>query len=414
MSVVRKYILVWAAVLLIVGANAPVHAAKPVDLLKVAFVRNGDLWIKIGGNEKQLTRGEYIRNPKWSHDSKWIAYTKGENEQELWLRQLQTGKSNLVSPEAGRNFQWSPHRNHLAFQTAQQLYVLDPEAPAKPEKVAQAIGNYSWLPDGSGFLASSEAKLLPDGWTPVKILKIPLIAKADPGRFETLYVLPKQSDDFFAVGTSIFKWSANGRWIAFLATPTASLSADSNTICILSADGSVFKKIDQMVKNEQWFEWAGKGETLAYIGGIGRQATTNKQLKVKEITTGKTVSYTPKGYVDQSFTWHGFSSIVASRAIEETEWSNDTTKRNLPFLVKIELGSQRQKQMTRHSDTYGDFNPMFLESQLLTWIRSDRGTANVMLAGPNDNKSVVWIENIDLGTNYYEQWNWNPVLSFSR
>jgi hypothetical protein len=96
MNAIRKYILLLIIASLIMSGNTPIHA-KPADLLKAAFVRNGDLWIKSGNNEIQLTRGEYIRNPKWSYDSNWIAYTKGENEQELWLWQVQTGNSQIVS-----------------------------------------------------------------------------------------------------------------------------------------------------------------------------------------------------------------------------------------------------------------------------------------------------------------------------
>ena len=40
-----------------------------------------------------------------------------------------------------------------------------------------------------------------------------------------------------------------------LAVPTASWSADSNTLCLVRADGSRFEKVDQMLLNTQWFKW---------------------------------------------------------------------------------------------------------------------------------------------------------------
>ncbi|NRF92975.1 PD40 domain-containing protein [Paenibacillus frigoriresistens] len=233
MRAFRNTILAMLAVLLIITSSTAIYAEKPSEPLKAAFVRSGDVWMKTGNNERQLTRGAYILNPKWSYDGQWIAYSKGENEQELWLLQVQTGQSHLVAHEGGMSFQWQPNRNSLAFLTSSQLNWIDSDEFAKPKKIAEGIGNFSWYPDGSGILVSMEAKLLNEGWTPIRIVKIPLTAIADPNRFETLYVLPKQSDDFFAVATSIFKWSANGRWIAFLAKPTASLSADGNTLCVL-------------------------------------------------------------------------------------------------------------------------------------------------------------------------------------
>lgn len=411
MRAFRNTILAISTVVLIITNSTTIYAKKPAELLKAAFVRNGDLWIKAGNNERQQTRGAYILNPKWSYDGQWIAYTKGENEQELWLLHVQTGQSHLVAHEGGRNFQWQPNQNSLAFLTAQQLNWIDSDELAKPVKVADGIGNYSWYPDGSGFLVSTTAKLLHDGWTPIRIMKIPLTANADPNLIKTLYVLPKQSDDFFAVDTSIFKWSANERWIAFLAKPTASLSADSNTLCVLSADGSVFKTIDQMVSNVMWFEWASKDEKLAYIEGVGREATTNKHLKVLRLPVGKSVSYTPSGYVEHSFTWYSLRNIITSRS-KEAEWSIDLAKREFPYLVNVKLKSQQQKLITQPSETYGDFNPILLPSHQLAWIRSNRSISNVMVTSPHSTNAEIWIENIDLGANYYEQRNWNTVLSF--
>lgn len=393
------------------GARA--EAAERGAELKAVFIRGGDLWIQSGDTEKQMTQGDYIRHPKWSKDGQWIAYTKGENEQELWVLHVPTGASRIVSPKGGSwaNFQWAPDMNRLAFQTEQQLFWADPQQPDKHVEIAKGIGNYSWLPDGSGLLASSAAKLLPDtGWTPVSIVQIPLTAAGEPLPGKTLYVLPKPTDEFLAVGTSIFKWSADGRWIAFLATPTASLSADSNTLCILSADGATFRKLDEMVHNDQWFEWAGVGHKLAYIGGIGREAGSNKQLKVVEIPKGKPAAFIPAGYVDQGLAWQGLHHIVVSRAREAKPADDGPAIRPFPSLVDVELKKERTQSITSPSDAHGDYQPTVLPAHQLAWVRSNRQMAQVMLADTNGRHERLWIPNIDLGANYYEQWNWSAVL----
>lgn len=408
----RVYILAVVVILLMISGNATVLAAKQTDLLTAAFVRGGDLWIKSGGVEKQLTRGQYVRNPKWSADGKWIAYTSGEEGQELRLWYVQTGQSHLVSPQGGANFQWSPRRNQLAFLVEQQLNVINSEKLAKPMVVAKGIGNYSWLPDGKGFIASSASELLPSGnWTPVNILTIPFSALDDPAQVKILYVLPKPSDDFFAIGTSTFKWSASEKWIAFLATPTASLSADSNFLCVLSSDGASFKTIDEMLNNPEWFDWASKDDTLAYIGGVGREALTNKQLRTISIPDGKPFSYTPPGYVDQAFTWQGNRHLIASRAAEAKP-TNELVIRPFPHLVKVKLNSHRYKELTDSSTAFGDYNPQTIQAEQLSWVRSNRETANVLVAGYDGRHPSVWIANIDLGANFYEVWRWSSVLSF--
>lgn len=419
----RKVLLVLGVVLFLACWGASVLNAAPSNELKAAFVRGGELWMKTGDKEEQLTKGEYVRTPKWSSNGRWIAHTRGQEEQELWVTDIKTGESILISADGGigGRYQWAPGSTLLAFQSQQRLYWVDLLIPERLVEAAEGIGNFSWYPDGQGFLASSETEMIPpDSWSPVRILKIPLNKPGDAGTVETLFVLPAPSEKFFAVGTSIFKWSADGRWIAFLATPTASLSADSNHLCLLSADGKSFQPIDLMARNELWFNWSPHSTKLAYIGGVGREATSNKRLMVTELPDAvssapsaatKPIPYTPAGYVDQNFTWQGDRHIIVSRARELREWATEPALRPFPSLVEVNLGNRRNKPLTEPSKTYGDYQPSIVPIQHLIWVRSDRRTANVMIAAPTPASGKVWITGIDLGSNFYEQWNWNTVLS---
>ncbi len=78
----------------------------------------------------------------------------------------------------------------------------------------------------------------------------------NPHKMKHLYALPNEHDDFLALVASGFKWSPDQKWISFLAVPTASWSADSNTLCLVRADGSRFEIVDQMLLNTEWFKWA--------------------------------------------------------------------------------------------------------------------------------------------------------------
>ncbi|MBG9654098.1 hypothetical protein ABE24_04045 [Cytobacillus firmus] len=42
-----------------------IASEKPAEVLKAAFVKNDQLWIKIVKDEKRITSGEYVRFPKW-------------------------------------------------------------------------------------------------------------------------------------------------------------------------------------------------------------------------------------------------------------------------------------------------------------------------------------------------------------
>ncbi|SFT20769.1 hypothetical protein SAMN05428962_5245 [Paenibacillus sp. BC26] len=400
-----------------VQEQAPVPAQEKPPLT-AAFVRGGALWVKVVDDEKQLTQAEHVVSPKWSYDGKWLAYAAGEQSNELWMLEVSTGAKHLVAANGGRNYKWSPNRLLLAFEEEQRLYVVDQQEATKPVDVSSSIGNmssYAWRPDGAGFVVSTQGTF--NGQTPVRIMQLamqPDMTGAGSVQAKQLYVLPSQLNELPVVGTSVFKWSASGKWMAFLAIPTASLSADSNTLCVLAADGSVFKPVDQMVNHANWIQWSPQGDELAYIGGIGREATTNKQLRVTRVPDIQPRNdFTPAGFVDQDFTWRSPVDIVVSRA-KASEGTDSSGKRPYPYLVSVKLDGERQKRITKSAEGYGDFGPVSLGTDGLGWVRSNRSMANVLVAPPGqgENKAVQWIENIDIGTNYYEQWNWNSVLKF--
>ncbi|CAI8772731.1 MULTISPECIES: TolB family protein [Bacillus] len=380
--------------------------------IQVAFIRNHNLWIKIDGNEKQITKGEYITKPKWSHDGKWIAYAKGEEQNQLELYRVADGKKVVPSQTEATNYQWSPAENIIAFEFTSTLNTFDAEKKnATFENVSSGVGDYAWYPDGKKFLVSTEAQLLPTGWTGAQLYEVQKDAGMNPNKMKHLYTLPSMQEDFLAYIASDFKWSPNQKWIAFLAVPTASWSADSNTLCLLKADGSYFEKVDQMLLNSQWIQWAPSKNILAYIEGSGRFALENKHLKVKELPALQQEKFTPKGYVDWDFTWQDNELITLSRA-KEMEWSNEEEKRSLPSLYQVNIQSNRQRQITTPSKKYGDYNPLYIKSEnQLTWMRSDRKKADMLLANGDGSKAKKWIENIDVPQWYYEKWNWEEVIS---
>lgn len=377
-----------------------------------AFIRGNDLWIAIGPEEKQLTRGEYIRSPRWSRDGSWLAFSKGKEEKEVWLYHAVTGK--MREAGQGHNAQWSPSGNVLAFQSQEDrrtLYVLDADSQQGPRRIADHAGNFSWKPDGS-ILYSVEARLLPDGkWSDIELYTV---RPDKETRSEFFYTIKSQSQDFFAVTTSRFKWSADGKWIAFLAVPTASMSADGNTLCLLSADAGTFLKAGQMLNYEEWFQWGPQGSRLAYIEGYGREATSNKRLTV---LTGPPSflpkSSTPAGYADRDLAWLDDDILIAARS-KEAAWSGEPSERPLPSLVLVNLEGGRQPALTRPPRNAGDFFPVLLkEARSLAWIRTDRSKAHVMLAQPDGRRAGQWIRGLMVPEEgYYDHWSWEEVIDY--
>lgn len=346
--------------------------------VKVAFIRHHNLWIKVEGKEKQLTKGENITGPKWSHDGEWLAYVKGKKQNILELYRLKDGKKVTPFHSEASNYQWSPTENIIAFIFTGTLNTFDVEKKnADFENVSAGVGDYAWYPDGKNFLVSSEAHLLPTGWTGAQLYEVQKDAHMNPHKMKHLYALPNEHDDFLALVASGFKWSPDQKWISFLAVPTASWSADSNTLCLVRADGSRFEKVDQMLLNAQWFQWAPSKNILAYIEGSGRVALENKHLKVKELPALQQNIFTPKGYVDWDFVWKNDRVIIVSRA-KEAGIETPPEKRPLPSLYEVDSTSNAQHQITKKKNKQGDYHPIFMKkSNQLIWIRSDRKKADV-------------------------------------
>ncbi|HEF1905102.1 TPA: PD40 domain-containing protein [Bacillus cereus] len=380
--------------------------------VKVAFIRHHNLWIKVDGKEKQLTKGENITGPKWSHDGEWLAYVKGKKQNILELYRLKDGKKVTPFHSEASNYQWSPTENIIAFIFTGTLNTFDVEKKnADFENVSAGVGDYAWYPDGKNFLVSSEAHLLPTGWTGAQLYEVQKDAHMNPHKMKHLYALPNEHDDFLALVASGFKWSPDQKWISFLAIPTASWSADSNTLCLVRAEGSRFEIVDQMLLNTEWFKWAPSKNILAYIEGSGRVALENKHLKIKELPALQQQTFTPKGYVDWDFTWKNDNVIIVSRA-KEGGFETLPEKRPFPSLYEINSTSDKQYQITKSSNKQGDYHPIFMKkSNQLIWIRSDRKKANIWIAHSDGKHEKKWIENVDIPEWYYEKWNWENVIS---
>ncbi|MFD1738997.1 TolB family protein [Bacillus salitolerans] len=403
-----KWLLISFSLLLVITDEGNVAANEQNG---IAFIKDGNLWVKEGKGEFQVTKQGSIQFPKWSYDGKWIAYLK--NRTEIWAYDTDAQKHVKVSEEGGNVFKWSPSENILAFQTNGTLARIHLD-DISVHKVAQGVNQYSWLPDGTGFLVSDVATLTPNGWGSVWLYKIPLTYNKGLKKTDPFYTLPPegQLEDFFAIATSEFKFSPDGKWISFLAVPTASWSMDSNSLSLLSTDGKTFEVVDKMILHPDWFKWGPTTNKLAYIEGEGRMALQNKELKVKELPA-ITMEYTPDGFVDGDFTWINDDEIILSRT-KESEWFNDPRKRPLPQLVKINLKHKQEEVLTRPKEGIGDFNPYYhQEANKLYWIRTDREKGELWRANPDGSEAEIWIDKLDVPFPYYETWDWKQVIQIS-
>ena len=378
--------------------------------LKAAFIRDHQLWLKEGDQETQLTKGTYVSNPQWSKDGQFIAYTTGDKNGEntnLFIYDVKKKESYLpyISIETS-NYKWSPTSNQLAYTSGGVLNVTQTKngRPQGFENVALGVGDFEWFPNGKDFIVSSGSNLLPTGWEPVRLFKVPVDANLDTNKIKPFYTFQTNTSDLFAINAESFKWSPDGKWVSFLLTPTASWSMDSNTLSVLSSVGDNFQVIGKMLGNGSWIKWAPTKNQLAFISGEGRFYVENKNTAVADIpTSNKPKEYTPKGYVDLDLEWLSPNEIIVARAKENKKWNEGPVPTMLTVLYLINIQTGEQMQLTFPKNNQLDNSPQVVSSTI-TWYRTSEkaNKSDVWIKDKMNGQEQRWLKNVDAAPTFFD------------
>lgn len=410
----KKYLMLVCSIFLISSfRESGVNAAKQQQhSVQIAFEKDGFLWVEIDGRQEKITKesGKFPYPPQWSHDGKWVLYQKEipatmdpskEIENQLWVYNVETHKHKKIFYD-GRNPKWAPNKNIFAFQSNGVLNISDLH---DFHNITLGVDDYNWYPDGSAFIVSSAAALRPDGWTNPVLYKVSIPVNLKSTNLtdgQPLYVVPKElnkgATDILSINVGSFEFSPDGKWISFIVSPTASWSMDSNFLCVLSADSKDLEILDEIILHLESPQWAQTKNRIGYIAGGGRIVFgfKNKQMKVTELPTFKTLNLTPSHFAELGFTWIGNDEVIVSR-VKEAEWSNDPKKRPKPALYSIQLNDRTQAKITNPKGEVGDVQPQYLPAtNQITWLRKKETETNgdLWIATPNGKNSKRWLKNI--------------------
>lgn len=259
---------------------------------KVAYIRDGALWLAVSGEEPQkLTSGPASR-PVWSPDGRALAYV---TTRPLGLGLWQSGAPLQEwtfdpAPEdpplsVVEQVQWSPNSQHLALVlrqegagSAREVWLLS--EPGGLTKLALPAGqqpdpfsplDIAWRPDSRALtvalvdrqaMAAQLADLPIDGGPPALLL-----TESAQAQGAGVYRMPR--------------WSPDGKRLAFWqAQPSPSLSADGVRLMVLDREAQEPAALGDMLPHPDWLAWSPDGARLAFVEGSGRDGGTGKQVAI--------------------------------------------------------------------------------------------------------------------------------------
>src|SRR5438128_3215519 len=138
----------------------------------------------LAAQKRAMTVDDYLAlksvgDPQLSPDGKWVAYSVTENSLKdnrgiarIWLADVSSGQVRQLTAGPGSDQQprWSPDGRTLAFvstrESGPQLWVLPIGAGGEARRVSNlpdGVSDPVWLPDGTGFIVTSDIKWPPSG-----------------------------------------------------------------------------------------------------------------------------------------------------------------------------------------------------------------------------------------------------------
>lgn len=378
-----------------------VYSVREADWEQNEFV--SQLWIApvSGGAPYQLTRGKASAgNPRWSPDSKRIAFTTSrDGKGQIWLISPKGGEAVALTNEEASpgGFDWSPDGKRIAFTSAgpepkelkdrkekygdfevyqedyrqAHLWVVDvpDEIPAaakeKPKAAAItsgkdfSVGGFDWSPDGTRIaFSATKSPLLIDGDSS----DIYVVTVGDKTVKKLVSTTGPDTGPVF---------SPDGKWIAYGTANGEEFHYYKNSrIAVIPAGGGpaqiVANEIDEDVGPAEWLK-----------GGIYFSAWNNLENGIYTVKPG--------GRATRLLASTGLSYMGGSLDRDESKLAAIAVKKNsYPELYVVDLteSNPQPKKLTDFAAQYTKHNPA--NREVVRWKSKDGAVIEGILIKPAD------------------------------
>lgn len=272
----------------------PTPVAGAAALGEVAFIRDGNLWVKdvTGGQERQLSQSGDMAEPAWSPSGAWLSVDQlaGDNTTPSLVGiEVASGRTVTLSSALVGSSEWSPAEDRLAYVTSDGAVISSPDG-SNPISVPGAT-SIAWSNDGT-HLAYARSDAAGAGvW----------VVDADGSGAREVQPADPSGAKLLLAG-----WSYDDAYVLGWADPlgSASLAMDGLPLEAIPLDGGAQVELAQaMLPHRDLLDVSGgDGSHLAATVGVGRSTWNQKSIAVGD-PSGSLQSVSPEDRAELYPVW---------------------------------------------------------------------------------------------------------------